>query len=106
MEQSKGINALSYLSAFFAPFVVPIIIYFVTKDMDVRRHAKRAFISHLIPIVLGLILFFAFLTTPYTAEERVGAAVTYGYIAAFIGYGILTFALLIWNIVQAIKVLR
>lgn len=106
MEQSKGINALSYLSAFFAPFVVPIIIYFVTKESDVRRHAKRALISHIIPIVLGVILFFSFLFTAYTADQLVGDTVTYGFIAAFIGYIILTFALLIWNVVQAIKVLR
>lgn len=106
MEQSKGINALSYLSAFFAPFVVPIIIYFVSKEADVRHHAKRAFISHIIPIVLGLVLFFTFLATAYTANQLVSDTVTYGFIAAFIGYGIVTFALLIWNIVQAIKVLR
>lgn len=106
MEQSKGINALSYLSAFFAPFIVPIIIYFAAKDLAIRHHAKRALISHLIPVVLGIILFLAFLTTASTADQLVGDAVTYGFIAAFVGYVILTFALLIWNIVQAIKVLR
>ncbi|MER1986765.1 MAG: DUF4870 domain-containing protein [Solibacillus sp.] len=106
MDQSKGINALSYLSAFFAPFIVPIIIYFVAKETEVRRHAKRALISHLVPVVLGIILFISFLVTANAATQLVSDTVTYGYIAAFIGYIILTFALLIWNVVQAIKVLR
>lgn len=106
MNQSKGINALSYLSIFFAPFIIPIIIYFVAKEADVRRHAKRALISHVIPIVLGIILFISFLVTAETAEQLVSNVVTYGFIAAFIGYLILTFVLLIWNLVQAIKVLR
>ena len=103
MEQSKGVNALSYLSAFFAPFIVPIIIYFASKDVEIRHHAKRALISHIVPLVIGIILFIAFFFTVGNADS---AAIGFGYIVAFVGYMLLVFAFSIWNVVQAIKVLR
>ena len=56
MIQSKGLSAVSYLSYFFAPFILPIIILFITKEDFVKRHSKRAIISHLIPVVLGITL--------------------------------------------------
>ena len=51
--ESKILAAFSYLSIFFAPFIVPLIVYFVTKDSDVKRHSIRALVSHLIPFVLA-----------------------------------------------------
>jgi len=49
MENQKILAAFSYLSIFFAPFIVPLIVYFVTKDSDVKSHSIRALVSHLIP---------------------------------------------------------
>lgn len=106
MDNTKGLHALSYLSAFFAPFLFPIIIYFVSKEESIRYHSKRALISHIIPIVLGIVLFLAFFITASTADQLVGDFVTYSFIIGFIVYVVLTCAILIWNLVQAVKVLR
>ena len=57
MENQKVLSAFSYLSVFIAPFVVPLVVYFVSKDSEVKRHSIRALISHLIPLVLGFIFF-------------------------------------------------
>ena len=106
MDNAKGLSALSYLSIFFAPFLVPIVIFFASKDELIRHHSKRALISHIIPIVLGLILFISFLITAYSADQLVSDFVTYGFIISVIGYIVVSFGILIWNLVQAIKVLR
>lgn len=37
MENQKILAAFSYLSIFFAPFIVPLIVYIVTKDSDVKN---------------------------------------------------------------------
>lgn len=108
MDNSKGLSAIGYLSIFFAPFVVPLFIFFASKEQAVRDHAKRAFISHLIPFILGLIFliffvssaFFVSNTIPYNENTFMLTVIL------FIFFLLLSFAIAIWNLVQAIKVLR
>ncbi|WP_240322192.1 hypothetical protein, partial [Serratia marcescens] len=38
-------------SVFFAGFLFPLVVFFVTEDKDTKRHAKKAFLSHLIPLI-------------------------------------------------------
>ncbi|MEK4701226.1 DUF4870 domain-containing protein [Solibacillus sp. FSL R7-0668] len=108
MDQSKGLSALGYLSFYFAPFVLPLIIFFVAKEDAVKHHNKRAFISQLIPIVLGIIYFIFFIIFAFT--DGIAYETNYffeGWI--FIGFiilAVLSFGIAIWNLVQAIKVLR
>ncbi len=110
MDQNKGLSALGYLSFYFMPFILPLIIFFVAKDDVVKHHNKRAFISQLIPIILGIIyiiLFFAFAftTIPNTAFEADYVFESW----ILIGFAILVLLTLIigiWNLVQAIRVLR
>ncbi|MEK4627137.1 MAG: DUF4870 domain-containing protein [Solibacillus sp.] len=107
MDQSKGLSALGYLSFFFAPFIVPIVLFFVSKEDLVRHHAKRALISHIIPIILGIIFVIVFFTSAFMVSfDSTGDSFFYVFIIAFILYSIFTFILAIWNLVQAIKVLR
>ncbi|MEG0385352.1 DUF4870 domain-containing protein [Solibacillus cecembensis] len=108
MDNSKGLSAIGYLSIFFAPFIVPLLIFIVSKDTAVRFHAKRAFISHLVPFVLG-ILFLAFFVS---SSLFVSNAFSFNDssilvpIIIFILYLLLSFTISIWNLVQAIKVMR
>lgn len=108
MNQSKGLSALGYLSFYFAPFILPLFVFFVTKDDFVKHHNKRAFISQLIPIVLGIIYFVLFTVFVVTDSNIYGPGNFFeGWI--FIGFIILvviSVANAIWNLVQAIKVLR
>jgi hypothetical protein len=100
MESNKVLSALSYMSVLFAPFLVPIIIYFVTVDTGVKKHAKRAFLSHLIPLI-GVPLVIGALFFDLSSETEIpflflGAAVLTGLISLIVG---------IWNIVIGIKIL-
>src|SRR5699024_8196626 len=40
-----------YFSVFFAPFLFPIVVYFVV-GLEVKRHAKKALWSHFITLVV------------------------------------------------------
>ena len=110
MENQKILSAFSYLSIFFAPFIVPLIVYFVSKDSDVKRHSIRALISHLIPFVFGIIFFivFVFSTMSLNTFEPSTNGNTF-IIIWFVSFGIyllVSLGIVIWNIVQAVRVIR
>ncbi|WP_431028006.1 DUF4870 domain-containing protein [Lysinibacillus sp. LZ02] len=106
MDNSKGLSALNYFSVFFAPFIVPIIIYFVSADPEVKRHAIRALLSHVIPVVLGGILVVALFTIGIFSSQMNGDILFTTWIVLILGYGLLYLIVIIWNVVQGIKVLR
>ncbi|MBO9129936.1 DUF4870 domain-containing protein [Bacillus sp. 165] len=100
MDSTKKLLAAGcYFSIFFAPFLFPIIVYFVITDKLVKHHAKRAFISHIFPllwvIAVGLVLIF-------TRHAETWTALTFGGIAVF---GLLNVIIYIWNLIKGIKVL-
>ena len=100
MEGNKILSSLCYFSIFFAPFLFPIIVYFVTEE-DVKVHAKRALWSHLIPL---LVLFFGILgfgLMGVNGWSQFGIAI----IIVCIVFGILALYYFFWNIIQGIKVL-
>lgn len=92
----KAISALCYFSLFFAPFLFPIAVYFIADDSEVMEHAKKSFLSHLLPIIavpLGIIIIFE---TQYHLTAII--------ISALI-FGTLTLIVMIWNMVKGIKVI-
>ena len=106
-SNAKALSGLSYLSIFFFPFILPIIVYFASKDAETKHHAKRAFISHILTIVLSVILvvaiFFTFINTPDNTLS------TPFVILLFISFILFTLAyagIFIWSIIQAVKVVR
>lgn len=90
------LSSLSYFSIFFAPFLLPLIVWIVAQDNYVRGHAKKALFSHVFPF-LALIPLLIFM---FNANHT----------SSIIGYVILFFiiyvAVFIYNIYQGIKVLR
>ena len=111
LDQSKGLSALSYLSYFFAPFLLPIIIFFITKEDFVKRHSKRAIISHIIPVVFGIIFAIFFFVSAFSWDTNneaiyIGDIFASSFFIFFAIFMIVTFIIAIWNLVQAIKVLR
>ena len=108
MDQSKGLSALSYLSFYFAPFILPLIIFIVTKDDAVKSHSKKAFISQFIPIILGVLYIIYFFTSVLSWNETLTVQDFFisTHFVGFILLVLITFILAIWNLVQAIKVLR
>lgn len=107
MENKKLLSALSYLSVLFAPFLIPIIIYFVTKEKDVKYHAKRAFMSHLMSILIAILLsiIIAFILF-YTFGNTFNTPLLFLLFSLLILSLIVEVAIIIWNIMQAIKVVR
>ncbi|ATP41883.1 hypothetical protein CSE16_18675 [Solibacillus sp. R5-41] len=108
MDNSKGLSAIGYLSIFFAPFIVPLLIFFVSKDTAIRSHAKRAFISQLVPFVLGILFLVIFVSSSLFVSNAFSfnESTILLTIIIFILYLLLTCAIAVWNFVQAIKVMR
>lgn len=50
--ENTGMNILTHASAFFAPYLVPIIVFFISKDELVKRVAIQAILFQLIIGVL------------------------------------------------------
>lgn len=47
-SQSSGLKILVHASTWFAPVIVPLIVYFLSSDSDVRRLSIQALLFHLI----------------------------------------------------------
>ena len=106
MDNSKALSALNYFSVFFAPFIVPIIIYFISPDPEVKRHSIRALLSHVIPFILGIILVVTLFIVGVFSMQVNGDNVLATWVLLVLGYGLLYLAIIIWSVVQGIKVLR
>lgn len=109
METRKILAALAYFSIFFMGFILPAVLYFVTNDRYVKDHAKAAFISHLIPVVCGIIAFAGALATGLAGMSiGSGTAAVGSMIGLVVLFGILAIVSLIvtiWNVYKGIKVL-
>lgn len=105
---NRILAALSYFSIFFAGFIFPLIVWLLSQNPFEKYHAKRAFISHLL-IIPGILLFFIgiLVTFNVTPTADVSPALQGGIVlGGMFLFIILSIVLLIWNIVQGIKVLR
>ncbi|HZG61697.1 MAG TPA: DUF4870 domain-containing protein [Anoxybacillus sp.] len=106
MNANKVLSSLCYFSVFFAGFIFPIIVYFVSDDVDVKQHAKKALISHVIPLIT--VVFFGILAITVGAFNQAGFPDAIPGIA-FLGViiaAIINFIVIIWNIVKGIQVLK
>ncbi|MEH6888806.1 DUF4870 domain-containing protein [Bacillus sp. JJ864] len=103
MKGNQILSSLCYFSIFFAPFLLPIIVYFIAED-DVKYHAKKALWTHVIPYVIlfgGLALSGVFGLS--MGESRgVGIAI----IATYVIFAVVGIYYFVWNIVKGVKVLK
>jgi hypothetical protein len=99
MDSNKIISSLCYFSIFFAGFLLPIAVYFIVPDHEVRDHAKKAFISHLIPFITVI-----FFIIPMFFIGSMEAAVG-GMFILFVLFSVISLIVLIWNVVKGIQVL-
>ncbi|WP_059172053.1 DUF4870 domain-containing protein [Bacillus sp. FJAT-27445] len=102
MDTKKILSGLCYFSIFFAPFLFPIVVYFVAEDSITKEHAKKALLSHLIPFaaipfaLLGAVMGMGFDPGAGFGFAMLGMAV----------YGILSLIVIIWNVIKGIKVIQ
>lgn len=108
MKNERVLASLSYFSIFFAPFLFPIILYLIVKDEFIRQHTKRALLSHLVPVVFGIVLAILFATGALfgNMSDSAGTGIAIGYVIGMVAYFAVTLGFLIWNIVQGIRVLK
>jgi len=110
LDNPKVLSALSYFSVLFAPFLLPIIVYFISQDSEVKFHAKKSLISHIIPVVLLIILFISIFSSfmPFTSgfNEQPSFWMAAGPLILIALYMLVYVIVMVWNIVQGIKVLR
>lgn len=103
VDTNKVLSALSYFSILFAGFIFPLVVYFVVEDSRVKYHAKKAFLSHLIPLIpVPLVIIGAIIDA--TGNSGTGVP-----IIVFLGVGlsiIVSLVVLIWNIIKGVKVLK
>ncbi|MBO1513980.1 DUF4870 domain-containing protein [Metabacillus bambusae] len=102
-KTNKVLASLNYFSVFFAPFLLPIAIYFIVDHSEVKQHSKKALISHIVPFlsvlgVIGMIVFSGFSNLSETAFLTV-------FFGGFLVVGLINLIVFIWNIVKGIKLL-
>jgi hypothetical protein len=106
MNANKVLSSLCYFSVFFAGFIFPIIVYFVSDDVNVKQHAKKALISHIIPFITVVLFVILAVTVGIfnqgTFPDAIPGIIFIGIIIA----GIINFIVVIWNIIKGIKVLK
>ncbi|MBQ0139951.1 MAG: DUF4870 domain-containing protein [Kurthia sp.] len=108
MENNRIISSLCYFSIFFAGFILPLIVWLVIKDTEVRYHAKSALLSHLllyVPLLIGglALVLFGFLNYDSSPPGDLMAIVS---IVFVIFIALFSLAIVIWNIYRGIKVLN
>lgn len=102
MDTKRILSALCYFSIMFAGILFPLVAYLASEDGDVKFHAKKALMSHLIPLIpVPLILIAVFIDfNGGTGEFPVFL------LSSAILIVILSFIVLVWNLVKGIKVLN
>jgi glycopeptide antibiotics resistance protein len=96
----KLISALCYFSIFFAGFILPIAVYFIVDNREVKDHAKRALLSHLIPLItIPIIIMFSIMAE---TVGGFGIFIIFGFVLAFL----ITIVVTVWNVVKGIQVLK
>ncbi|MED1723797.1 DUF4870 domain-containing protein [Brevibacillus parabrevis] len=57
----RGVKAITHASAFFAPFLVPIVVWLLMQDREAKNMALQALLFHLfMSILISISWFLAF----------------------------------------------
>lgn len=99
MDNRTVLSALCYFSVFFAPFLLPAIIYLVVSDREIKFHAKWSFLSHCLPIA-GLIL-----TWMLGMNSLLNGGNWSQLVIPLLVTGLAYVVVFIWNVVMGIRVL-
>jgi hypothetical protein len=94
MQTRKILAALAYFSIFFMGVILPAVLYLLSNDPFVRRHAKAAFLSHLLPYIF----IFFFIGAVFSGNIA-------GLLLLIVLFGLFSLGLTIWNVYRGVKVL-
>jgi len=102
-KTNRFLASLNYFSVFFAPFLLPIAIYFIVDQLEVKSHAKKALVSHIIPFLslIGVVMVLFFSAGADSSQE----GIFFSFIFGFLFVGLINLIVGIWNIVKGIQLL-
>ena len=104
MKNERILSAFSYMSIFFCPVIVPIVVYFAQDDEYVRFHAKRAFIGQAI-VTASLLLFIALFFFGAIAAPSVDTT-SFLLLGSFAIIVIASLLVALWSIIMTVRVFR
>lgn len=104
MQEGKVLGALSHFSLFFAPFILPVIVWFFTgAGTFSRKEASLAIKIHILPVLLTIAaIIYAGGIGILTNDATVSGAAT---IPVLIIVGIIDVAVGIYSAYRGIKIL-
>jgi hypothetical protein len=102
VNSSKLLSATCYFSVFFATFLFPVIVYFVTKEEKVKKHAKKSLFSHLLPFFILVLSIGGFIIAAATNHDGLAALPFLGIVVG----GMIHLLVIIWNVIKGIQVLQ
>jgi hypothetical protein len=102
MDTRKVLSGLCYFSIFFAGILFPLVVMLASGDDVTKSHAKKAFLSHLIPLIPVPLLIFALFNDINAINNDAIPVFT------LVSAGILILISLIvtiWNVIKGVKAL-
>jgi Domain of unknown function (DUF4870) len=102
MDTRKVLSGLCYFSIFFAGILFPLVVMLASGDDVTKNHAKKALLSHLIPLIPVPLLLFAIFSDINAINNDTIPVFT------LISAGILVLVSLIvtiWNVIKGVKAL-
>lgn len=101
------LSSLSYISFFFAPFFFPLLTMIFGYE-EIKRHGKRALISHLIPIAtfIIMVIIYGIIHLLSTQVEGIGVPDSTVKGSSMILLALITIVVAIWNIKEGVKQLK
>lgn len=113
LTNHRILSSLCYFSVFISPLLLPFIVYLVSDDSTVKKHAKRAFISHIIPVVILIAGFLIFSYSMMAFDKQVlGMGMNpvslwnYGPFLFMMLYSLLFLSIIAWNVFQGVKIMK
>ena len=100
VETRKVLSGLCYFSIFFAGILFPLVVMFASGDDVTKSHAKKAFVSHLIPLIPVPLLIFAIFNDINAFNN--GAIPVFTLVTAGI-LVLITLIVTIWNVIKGVK---
>ncbi|WP_062199757.1 DUF4870 domain-containing protein [Massilibacterium senegalense] len=107
MNENRILAAIGYFGIIFVPVLFPLIIFFVSMDEKVKKHAKTAMITQIVPFLFWVIavifIFVSGLGTLIAGDT--GEAFGFIFLTA-IGLGLLiNLSLYVYNIIKGVLVI-
>jgi hypothetical protein len=102
MDTRKVLSGLCYFSIFFAGILFPLVVMLASGDEVTKSHAKKAFLSHLIPLIPVPLLIFAIFNDINAINN--GAIPVFTLVSAAIMV-LISLIVTIWNVIKGVKAL-